>query len=227
MKKTSTKLLSVLLILSVLLMFSSCKKVPERQEVQPSEVVENQELNYIADFQGIRLLEKFTQTTENGDVAAVILLNTTDKTLQYITFTENFSDGTVYSYTASTIPPGEICIVTEDSESSFKDNSPSTFSDKGVVFFQQEPSVYNDTLQYVGANSILTVKNKSDKDIAENIVIYYKDYAESRFTSGVTYRVTIEGGLKSGEIKQIPAKHFVNGKSMIMFAQFVDMTEVQ
>ena len=227
MKKTSTKLLSVLLILSVLLMFSSCKKVPERQEVQPSEVVENQELNYIADFQGIRLLEKFTQTTENGDVASVILLNTTYKTLQYITFTENFSDGTVYSYTASTIPPGEICIVTEDSESPFKDNSPSTFSDKGVVFFQQEPSVYNDTLQYVGANSILTVKNKSDKDITENIVIYYKDYAESRFTSGVTYRVTIEGGLKSGEIKQIPAKHFVNGKSMIMFAQFVDMTEVQ
>lgn len=227
MKKTSTKLLSVLLILSVLLMFSSCKKVPERQEVQPSEVVENQELNYIADFQGIRLLEKFTQTTDNGDVASVILLNTTDKTLQYITFTENFSDGTVYSYTASTIPPGEVCIVTEDSESPFKDNSPSTFSDKGVVFFQQEPSVYNDTLQYVGANSILTVKNKSDKDITENIVIYYKDYAESRFTSGVTYRVTIEGGLKSGEIKQIPAKHFVNGKSMIMFAQFVDMTEVQ
>ena len=69
------------------------------------------------------------------------------------------------------------------------------------------------------------MKNKSDKDITENIVIYYKDYAYSRFTSGVTYRVTIEGGLKSGEIKQIPAKHFVNGKSMIMFAQCVDMTE--
>ena len=169
----------------------------------------------------------FSETTENGNVSAVIIKNTTDKTLQYSALTENFSDGTVYSYTASTIPPGEICIVTEDSESPFKDNSPSTFSDKAVAFFQQEPSVYNDTLQYVGANSILTVKNKSDKDITENIVIYYKDYAESRFTSGVTYRVTIEGGLKSGEIKQIPAKHFVNGKSMIMFAQFVDMSEVQ
>lgn len=227
MKKTSTKLFSLLLVFSVLLMFASCSQTPSEPEIQSSENIENQQINYIADFQGIRLLEKFTQTTENGDVAAVILLNTTDKTLQYITFTENFSDGTVYSYTASTIPPGEICIVTEDSESPFKDNSPSTFSDKAVAFFQQEPSVYNDTLQYVGADSILTVKNKSDKDIAENIVIYYKDYAESRFTSGVTYRVTIEGGLKSGEIKQIPAKHFVNGKSMIMFAQFVDMTEVQ
>ncbi len=227
MKKTSTKLFSVLFAFSVLLMFSSCAKLPEKQEVQPSEVVENQELNYIADFQGIKLLEKFGDTTENGNVSSAILLNTTEKTLQYITFTENFSDGTVYSYTASTIPPGEMCIVTEDSRSPFKDDSPSTFSDKGVAFFQQEPSVYNDTLQYVGADSILTVKNKSDKDIAENIVIYYKDYAESRFTSGVTYRVTIEGGLKSGEIKQIQANHFVNGKSMIMFTQFVDVSEVQ
>ena len=227
MKKTSTKLFSVLLAFSVLLMFSSCAKLPEKQEVQTSEIAENQELNYIADFQGIKLLEKFGDTTENGNVSSAILLNTTEKTLQYITFTENFSDGTVYSYTASTIPPGEMCIVTEDAESPFKDDSPSTFSDNGVAFFQQEPSVYNDTLQYVGADSILTVKNKSDKDIAENIVIYYKDYAESRFTSGVTYRVTIEGGLKSGEIKQIQANHFVNGKSMIMFTQFVDVSEVQ
>ena len=206
--------------------FASCNKKPETEQTSVT-TTEKQEEKYISDFQGVKVLEKFSETTENGNVSAVIIKNTTDKTLQYSTLTENFSDGTVYSYTASTIPPGEVCIVTEDSESPFKDNSPSTFSDKAVAFFQQEPSVYNDTLQYVGANSILTVKNKSDKDITENIVIYYKDYAESRFTSGVTYRVTIEGGLKSGEIKQIPAKHFVNGKSMIMFAQFVDMTEVQ
>ena len=220
------KILCMISAFLLLMTFASCNKKPETEQTSVT-TTEKQEEKYISDFQGVKVLEKFSETTENGNVSAVIIKNTTDKTLQYITFTENFSDGTVYSYTASTIPPGEICIVTEDSESPFKDNSPSTFSDKAVAFFQQEPSVYNDTLQYSGADSILTVKNKSDKDIAENIVIYYKDYAESRFTSGVTYRVTIEGGLKSGEIKQIPAKHFVNGKSMIMFAQFVDMTEVQ
>ncbi len=211
----------------MLVIFSSCDNPSEEQEVQSSGDVENQEVNHIADFQGIKLLEKFSETTENGDVAVVILLNTTDKTLQYITFTENFGDGTVHSYKASTIPSGGVCIVTEDSGLPFKDDSPSTFSDNGVAFFQKEPSVHNDKLEYAGSDSILTVKNKSDKDITENIVIYYKDYADSRFISGITYRVTVDGGLKSGEIRQIPAQHFVKGKSMIMFTQFIDESEVQ
>ena len=108
MKKTSIKLFSVLFLFSFLLMFSSCAKTPGKQEDLPSEVVENQEVKHIADFQGIKLLEKYSVATENGEVSAVILLNTTEKTLQYITFTESFSDGTEYSYTASTILPDSV-----------------------------------------------------------------------------------------------------------------------
>ncbi len=220
------RLLFLIFAVSALLTFSSCDNTSEIEQSAVT-TTETYVEKYIADFQGIKVLEKFKETTENGDVASVILMNTTEKTLQYITFTENFSDGTVHSYTASTVPPGEICIVQEASGAAFKDDSPSTFSDNGVAFFQQEPSVHNDVLQFVGSNSILTVKNKSDSDITENIVIYYKDYSDSRFTSGVTYRVTIEGGLESGEIKQVQANHFVNGGSMIMFTQLVDAAEVQ
>lgn len=227
MKKGLLKLFSLLLCFLLITLFPSCGNTEQTPEIVSDEVNEKEELSYIADFQGIKILEKFKETTENGDVAAVILMNTTEKTLQYITFNENFSDGTEHLYTASTVPPGEICIVQENSGAAFKDDSHSTFSDNGIAFFQQEPSVHNDILQFVGSDSILTVKNKSDKDINENIVIYYKDYAESRLTSGVTYRVTIEGGLKSGEIKQIQAKHFVSGGSMIMFTQLVDVAEVQ
>lgn len=177
------------------------------------------EISYMADFQGIKVMSAC-----NADgVAAVVILNDTDKTLQYIKFTETFPDGTVYSYSASTVPSGRTCTVLEDNSGAYIgfDGTAPQWQAVNVAFFTEEPSAYSDKLEYVGSDGILTVKNISDEDIVDNIVIYYKDYVDSQFTSGVTYRVTVSGGLKSGEMTQVQAQHYVSDKSIIMFTQFV------
>ena len=90
-----------------------------------------------------------------------------------------------------------------------------------MAYFRQEPSVYSDILQFSSADEILNVKNISEREITDSIVVYYKDYKDNSFTSGKTYRITFKGGLASGEIKQQPAKNFKPGESIIMFVQFV------
>ena len=51
--------------------------------------------------------------------------------------------------------------------------------------------------------------------------IYYKDDENGLLASGITYRVTVEGGLAADAITQVMAKHYVPENSMIMFVDFV------
>jgi len=48
-------------------------------------------------------------------------------------------------------------------------------------------------------------------------VVYYKNAAQDIYYGGITYRITIEGGLKAGEIRQTMTKHASDTGSKIMF----------
>jgi hypothetical protein len=54
----------------------------------------------------------------------------------------------------------------------------------------------------------MNVKNISDSDIEGNIYVYYKYKTQDLFYGGITFRVTVEGGLKAGEIRQLMTSHF-------------------
>ena len=49
-----------------------------------------------------------------------------------------------------------------------------------------------------------------------DIVIYYKNSSRDMLYGGITYRIRISDGLKSGEIRQIVAKRFQENASTIM-----------
>ena len=53
-------------------------------------------------------------------------------------------------------------------------------------------------------------------DISGDIYIYYKFAATDIFYGGITFRVRVEGGLKAGELRQIPAGHFKPGECRIV-----------
>ena len=76
------------------------------------------------------------------------------------------------------------------------------------VPFGTPMSLHEDVLQVSGLDGMLNVMNISDADIEGDIYVYYKYAARDVFYGGITFRVRIEGGLKAGEIRQIPAGHY-------------------
>lgn len=224
---------ALILCLTAVLMLSSCDKTAEEITTEPSiEDVSVQKISYMAENQGIAVSSVCNVTgkfNEDGssrdvtDVSGIIVSNYTEKSLQYAEIRETFPDGTVYTYQVSTVPPGESCRVAEASASEYRDlrHETPTWEFINVAFFTEEPSAHDDMLKFSGAESILNVQNISGADIPDNIVIYYKDYENGLLASGITYRVTVEGGLEADAIKQVMAKHYIPENSMIMFVEFV------
>ena len=228
MKTKITRILSILLSLTAVFCFSSCNNdtTPDTQEPESSDNIE-----YMAESQGICVMSacRMGADTEDAsmsvteDVAGIVVLNNSDKTLQYAEITASFSDGETHLYKISTLPPGEACFVAEENNQPYRELTTGFFGFDilNVAFFTEEPSIHSDKFQFSGADGILNIKNISDNDVKDNIIVYYKDYENSQLASGKTYRVTVEGGLAAGEIKQVMASHFRQGASMIMFVQIV------
>ena len=80
----------------------------------------------------------------------------------------------------------------------------------------QEFGICEDRIQVGGLEGALNIENISEEDIPGNIVIYYKNVAGDVFYGGITYRVTIEGGLKADEIRQVMSAHFNADNSEIV-----------
>lgn len=79
---------------------------------------------------------------------------------------------------------------------------------ENTVLFDEPMHLCTDSIQLSGMEGMMNVRNISDADIQGDIFIYYKYAAEDLFYGGITFRVRVEGGLKAGEICQIPAGHY-------------------
>jgi hypothetical protein len=85
-----------------------------------------------------------------------------------------------------------------------------------VALFENPMELHGETIQITGLDGMLNVKNISGKDISGDVYIYYKFAATDIFYGGITFRVRVEGGLKAGELRQIPAGHFKTGECRIV-----------
>ncbi len=230
------KKLLILCLCFLVLTFSACKTAESESERATenadsvNEVVSVSETDYMAQEQGICVLSacraeisEDSTDSESVESLALIICNNSDKTLKYGQVYIDFPDGTYYSFTLTTLPPGEYCRVVEDNNSPYRSIAEEfpKVSLQNLVFFLEEPSVYSDILLINGTNGIISIKNISETEITENIIIYYKDYINNTFTSGVTYRVTVKDGLAPGEIKQVTANHFRQNESKLMFVQLI------
>ena len=217
MKKYIT---SVILIIAVMFTFSSCKSQSDEEPSTQAEIVSEITVPHIPEVKGISVSSALS--LENG-IAGIVVVNNSARTLQYAEIKASFSGGIEHLYKVTTLPPGELCIVAEENGALYLDNNAGFFGYdiSKEAYFTEEPSVHSDKFEFSGADGIINIKNISGNDISENIVVYFKDYKDAQFTSGKTYRITFEGGLAKDEIKQMPAEHYRNGESIIMFVQIV------
>ena len=88
---------------------------------------------------------------------------------------------------------------------------------ENVAFFSEEPTLQEEKLKFQIMDGAINVTNISGEDIGGNIVVYYKNAAQNLYYGGITYRITIEGGLKADEIRQVMTNHASDTGSEIMF----------
>lgn len=120
-------------------------------------------------------------------------------------------------FSLSTLPVGCTVILLEQSRMAYEAGDYTSAVAENVVLFDAPLDLCADRLKIQILDGAINVSNISGADIAGDIVIYYKNSAADVYYGGITYRVRLEGGLKSGELKQIMASHFSDTGSTIMF----------
>lgn len=153
-------------------------------------------------------------------VMMILLTNEGDQTLQYAEITlGNAQDEKAY-FSASTLPPGCSAVLLEKNRKPFAPGYEAIALDN-VVFFQEEPGMLEDTVKIQAYQGAMNVTNISGADITGTIQIYYKNSAADVYYGGITYMAKIQGGLKSGETRQLMPSHFQSGSSTVMFVMIV------
>lgn len=76
------------------------------------------------------------------------------------------------------------------------------------VAFSAPMTISDDRIRITGADGVLNVENISDCDITGGVYIYYKYASEDLLYGGITFRAHLQGGLKAGQMSQIPVGHY-------------------
>ena len=161
-------------------------------------------------------MEDGTNETVSG-VLMIVVTNNGQEAIQYAKINLPVNDETAV-FTLSTLPAGQSVVLLEQSRMQWSVGENYTGATlENLAVFSQPLSLCEDQLKLQILDGAVNVTNISGKDIAGDIVIYYKNSAADLYYGGITYRVRIEGGLKAGEIRQIMASHFSDTGSKIMF----------
>lgn len=192
----------------------------------PSPTIEDLEDAESDEFKGLQVVKVgsysglFLEDGSNDVLSRILMIivkNNGDRTVQYAEIEMTDGETTAY-FSLSTLPPGESVVLLEKNRMSYADGKDLTEATmKNVALYQQEPTLCEDLLKIQELNGFLNVTNISGEDIDGDIVIYYKNAASDLLYGGITYRITIKGGLVKDELRQIAAKHFTPKGSRIMW----------
>lgn len=123
------------------------------------------------------------------------------------------------SFSLTTLPVGERMVLLEQNRMAYDDSIDyeTVLPMLENVALFTEPMSLHEELKLQILDGAVNITNISGEDIAGNIVVYYKNAAVDIYYGGITYRVTVEGGLKAGETRQIMTSHASDSGSKIMF----------
>lgn len=162
----------------------------------------------------------YVEDGTNEIVSGVLMLvveNIGEEAIQYAEITLPTDNGDA-KFTLSTLPAGESIVLLEQTRMEYTgEEDASQAASDNVAVFSEPMSLHEEQLKLQILDGAINVTNISGEDIDGDIVIYYKNAASDIYYGGITYRVRIEGGMKTDEIKQIMASHFSDTGSKIMF----------
>ena len=155
---------------------------------------------------------------EVADLLMIELKNISGKDIQIAVVQLMFGEKEAV-FQITNLPNGESVLALEQNREKYTEEIPSSVTVENIAYMD-EFSMQEETVKITAFDGIINVENISEKDIEQTIFIYYKNYEDGQYHGGITYRVRIEGGLKSGEIRQLKASHFHEGKSRLLMVSF-------
>ena len=192
--------------------------VPEVEDIQaqteaPVKLEENLQIRRIANYAGIYMEDGKDDTVSN--VMMIILENTSEQDLQLARVSVVYDDFTA-EFEVTNLPAGESVVALEKNRMSMPQKEYQSISVRNVIFFDEKMTCMDDQIEIIGGNGYLEVKNISGADIAGPVYIYYKNSAVDLLYGGITYRATIQDGLKADEAVRTLTGHYSEGNSRIV-----------
>lgn len=186
--------------------------VPPRQSIR-----NDLEVLDIGSYTGI-YMEDGTDELVSG-VLMMKLINNSEDTVEYARFTMDIG-GETAEFTLSTLKPGATIVLLEKNRMLYDktvDYSRVDIICENLALYRSPLELHEKTLDIQILDGAINVTNLSYQDIPGRVCIYYKNKAADVYYGGITYRITLENGLKAREIRQIMASHFSDTGSEIMF----------
>lgn len=150
------------------------------------------------------------------NVLMIRLENRGEKVLEYAEITLTTASGDAH-FSVSTLEPEASVILLEKNRMPF-DTAAEYGSIKAdfAAFFEKNLELSESKLKIQQLDGAMNISNISEADISGPVQIYYKNYTDGIYYGGITYRVTLEEGIKAGELRQIMANHFYRNGSKIL-----------
>ncbi len=141
-----------------------------------------------------------------SDVMMVIVQNNGDRDIQLAEFTAE-ADGETYRFQLTNLAVGARAVLL-DLDRKPSGGAVTSAAMENTALFELPMALCADVIKVSGMDGMVNVQNISGEDITGDIFVYYKYAAQDIFYGGITFRVRVEGGLRAGEIRQIPAGHY-------------------
>ena len=151
----------------------------------------------------------------------LVLENTAAEDLQLARISIAYTDFTA-EFEVTNLPAGEKVVLLEKNRHPAPTGGYQSVETRNVLFFPETMVLQEDRIGIDGSNGSLEVTNISNEDITGDIYVYYKNSASDLLYGGITYRVSVKGGLKAGESSRIIAGHYTPDNCRIVLVDCGD-----
>ena len=147
-----------------------------------------------------------------SNVLSIVVTNTSGKDLQYGEIKLKAGSKTA-TFKLTNIPSGKSVLALETSGMKYSSGTNYTYAE--ATYAQTNMSMNSSKVSLSTADSKVTIKNISGKDLG-TVYVYYKNLDKSgAYLGGITYRVKFEN-VKSGDTLTQSTKHFSKSNSKII-----------
>ncbi len=149
------------------------------------------------------------------DILAVIVTNNGNEDLQYVEFYLPAGEER-YHFTISVLPAGATALVMEKNAKAYPDVTFTQAEDVVTTYFSEPMSAEPEHFKIEGVQGLLTITNLG-KSFETPLYVCYRTIEDGIYIGGVAYRVTVKGGMKEGEYRQMGAPHYSPENSHILW----------
>lgn len=152
-------------------------------------------------------------------ILMMVVENIGEQDIQYAQITVDLGEEQAL-FTISSLPAGAKAVLLEQNRMAYDSSlNYGTYLPviDSIAYFPEPMDIQEDQVKVQILNGAVNITNICGQDIPGTIAVYYKNAASDIFYGGITYRVTLEGGLKADEIRQIMTNHASETGSRIMF----------